>query len=162
MTKIKEDFLKTWIKIIVPVEFLPDTNPLSQSPLLGIFIVSEKKLEYSRRIWNKKRNTDENNDKRVLGQLINVGDLMRLAGKEPGLLITKYVIRLNQEQSMVSFIFSLAHEIGHLYGEVYEPEKHNSDPDGYADAYAFKRVTEVIEDEKLRASIIYAALVSRD
>lgn len=161
--KTTQKFLDKWIKVIIPREYWPDKNPDADTPLLGVYLVSNDKMEVSRRIWDSVSEVadDISNDLHMLGQLVNVGDLLKLVGKSSGKLDGKYTIRLNCEQSPASALFSLAHEIGHLKGELEDTEKHDKDPDGYADAYAFDRIKKVVTDERLRSRIVYEALIVR-
>jgi len=150
---LTEKFLEKWVQILVPEIYGPNKNPKSGKVLLGIYIVDSEKMESAKELWYK----DSNEEVDLLGQLVDMGKLMSLTGHANETLDNRFVIRLNEAQSEISGIFALAHEIGHLYGILNEPEQHNESPDDYADIYAYKLIKEKVTDTELRFRIFVEA-----
>ena len=152
---IDDKFLDKWVRIIVPIIYGPNKNPDSGKAILGIYVITADEMAAAKKLWF----SDVSEEVRVYGQLIDMGELESLVGRS-GKLDGKYVIRLNASQSEACGIFTLAHEIGHLHGLLNEKEKHDLDPDEYADNYAFKRVKDVIEESELRVKIYTEAFLT--
>jgi hypothetical protein len=151
---LTEKFLETWIPILVPVEYGPNKEVEAGKALLGIYIISADKMEGIKKFWYK----DMPEDSRLYGQLVDIGAILALSGKENSNLNKRFVIRLNESQSEASGIFSLAHEVGHLIGILVEDKQHEEDPDEYADRYAFEIVKQVVKDKVLKTKILLEAL----
>lgn len=151
---IDKTFLDEWMEVLVPPEYLPDKDPKADTPLLGIYVVESDIMSFSKKLWAK----EAPEESILFGQLIDMGSLLDAVprkDKKPRRkgLLGKYIIRINEDQSENSAIFSLAHEIGHLFGSLQEPEKHDEDPDGYADIYAYALIKEKIQDNSKRYAI---------
>lgn len=161
---IDKTFLDEWMEILVPPEYLPDKDPKADTPLLGIYVVESDIMSFSKKLW-----AEEASEESILfGQLIDMGSLLDVVSskrknkpvkpRKKG-LTGKYIIRINENQSENSAIFSLAHEIGHLFGSLQEPEKHDEDPDGYADVYAYALIKKKIRDSSKRYAIYREAFM---
>jgi hypothetical protein len=151
---LNEKFLERWIPILVPEEYGPDKSLEAGKPLLGIYIIPADRMEKIKNFWYK--GTPE--EHRLFGQLVDIGEVLALAGKEKNNLKRRFVMRLNQSQSECAGIFSLAHEVGHLHGILTNSVRHEEEPDDYADAYAFEAVKSKVEDQILRTKIYIEAL----
>lgn len=153
---LTEKFLEKWVPLIVPEEYGPNKELEAGKPLLGIYVIPADKMEKIKEFWYK----DSPEEARLYGQLIDVGEVLALAGKEKNNLKKRFIIRLNESQSESSGIFSLIHEIGHLHGILVGSPKHEEDPDEYADAYAFAQVPKIVKDLELRTKILVEALTN--
>jgi len=153
---LTEKFLEEWVPIVVPEEFGPNKNPEAGKPLLGIYLTPDDKMETIRDFWFK---NGEGN--KLFGQLVDIGEVLSLAGKSENKLKNRFIIRVNSSQTVESGIFTLAHELGHMVGILNKDKTHDEDPDEYADAYAFELVRRVIKDETLRTSVCFEAFLHK-
>jgi hypothetical protein len=154
---LDQKFLNKWVPLIVPSKYGPNKDPESGKPLLGVYVVASDKLAFTKDVWFK----DAPKDSRVLGHLINIGAMMESLGKKRDNLSGKFIIRLNESQSVNSGIYSLAHELGHLVGTTEEYDLHKQDEEKYATDYSIRRIEEAVDDYSLRMKI-YASAITQE
>lgn len=150
---LSDKFLEKWTSVLVPREFGPDKHAANGFPLLGVYIVPSDKMEDIKDYWY----SELPEDSKIYGLLVDIGDVLALAGKKDNKLKGRFIIRLNESQSEAAGIFSLLHEVGHLEGILTEDEAHEKDPDEFADNYALRKTMELIEDPVLKAKVFTEA-----
>lgn len=152
---LNDKFLYKWVPLIVPEEFGPNKALEAGKPLLGVYIIDEKRMRSIQEFWYPESIDDE---EKLYGQIVDVGLVLEMSGSKREGLRNRYVIRLNSCQSESSGIFSLAHELGHMYGILNSVELHEADADKFADKYAWDRIKSRVSDESLRLKILLEAL----